>query len=65
MQLAIEGMTCAHCVAHVKAALEAVPGVQRVTVDLATGQATIEGEVTFEALARAVAEEGYTARRQA
>ncbi len=65
MQLTIEGMTCPHCVSHVKAALEAVPGVQRVEVDLKTGQATVEGDVTFEALARAVAEEGYTARRQA
>lgn len=62
IHLAIEGMTCGHCVAHVKAALEAVPGVVRAEVELKPGAARVEGAVAAEALCAAVAEEGYTAR---
>jgi Cu+-exporting ATPase len=59
--ISIEGMTCAHCVAHVKKALEAIPGVQA-NVVLEDNQAyvTMENEVADEALKKAVEEEGYT-----
>ncbi len=62
IRLALDGMTCGHCVAHVKAALEGVPGVVRAEVDLGTGTAQVEGRASVEALCAAVAEEGYTAR---
>ncbi len=61
MKLKIEGMTCGHCVAGVKKALEAVPGVKAARVELASGEAEIEGEASLEALLEAVREEGYTA----
>ena len=57
----IEGMMCAHCEAHVKQALEAIPGVEKAAVSHVTGLA----EVTFSApvddavLRAAIEEEGY------
>jgi copper chaperone len=60
--LEIEGMTCMHCVAAVKKALEAVPGVERVEVSLDAGRAEVEGEADPQALVEAVKAEGYTAR---
>ncbi len=62
LHLTIEGMTCGHCVANVKAALEAVSGVTRADVDLKPGKARVEGTASVQALCAAVAEEGYTAR---
>lgn len=35
------GMTCAHCVGFVTQELEALPGVEAVTVDLATGMVAL------------------------
>ncbi len=54
----IQGMMCAHCVAHVEKALNALPGV-KATVDLAAGTAVVEGDVTDEAIRTAVTEAGY------
>ena len=51
-QLAIDGMTCASCVARVERALRKVPGVQEVSVNLATEQAVVqlaEGAATASA----------------
>ena len=62
MDLAIGGMTCASCVAHVQRALSKVPGVVEANVNLATEKATIAfvpgrvGLVEFEA---AVSRAGY------
>lgn len=39
--LPIQGMTCAHCAAHVESALGKLPGVSNVTVDLNTNQASL------------------------
>ncbi len=65
--LAIDGMTCASCVARVEKALLAVPGVASATVNLATERAPISasGTVTDRDLVAAVAAAGYEARRQA
>ena len=43
VDLAIEGMTCASCVARVERALTAVPGVASASVNLATERATVTG----------------------
>jgi copper chaperone len=62
LNLKIDGMTCGHCVMHVKQALAAVPGVEGpVEVSLNPGQATVGGSPDISALLAAVAEEGYTA----
>ncbi|TFW05579.1 heavy-metal-associated domain-containing protein, partial [Oxalobacteraceae bacterium OM1] len=57
----VEGMTCASCVARVEKALEAVPGVQSASVNLATEKAAVS--VTpgtgLAPLAAAVEKAGY------
>lgn len=62
--LAIEGMTCASCVSKVEKALNAVPGVTRASVNLATERAHVElaGQVSLSDLIKAVGTAGYEAR---
>ena len=57
--LTIEGMMCAHCAAHVEKALNALDGVDSVTVDLAGKTAVVTGDVSDEALKKAVSDAGY------
>lgn len=61
-KLNIEGMTCGHCQASVKNALESVTGVTQAAVDLTAGTAEVEGDADVRALILAVEEEGYRAR---
>ena len=71
-QLAIDGMTCASCVARVERALRKVPGVQEVAVNLATEQAVVQlteaaardaagAQAAEDALCEAVRRAGYAA----
>jgi copper chaperone len=63
IELKIKGMTCAHCVAAVRDALAAVPGVERVAVvELESGRAVVEGDPDPAALLSAIAGAGYQAR---
>lgn len=55
----IEGMSCGHCVRHVKEALEELKGVSKVEVDLASKTATIEGDVTDAEIKAAIEDAGY------
>lgn len=55
----IEGMTCNHCVAHVKEALEGINGVNVLEVSLDNKKAVIETEVENNILIDAIEEEGY------
>ena len=50
VDLAIEGMTCASCVARVERALLSVPGVTSAAVNLATERATVTGSADLAAL---------------
>ena len=54
----IEGMMCQNCVKHATNALNALPGVTA-TVDLDTKSATVTGDVTDEAIRKAIADAGY------
>lgn len=63
IRLKIEGMTCGHCVQHVKTALLGVPGVQGAEVDLKGGSAQVTGQADPSALIAAVEEEGFQASR--
>jgi copper chaperone len=38
----IKGMSCQHCVGSVKKALESIPGISQVNVDLEAAKATFE-----------------------
>ncbi len=59
--ITIEGMTCAHCTGRVQKALEALEGVNAVTMSLEDKTASVElaGEVADETLTQAVADAGY------
>ncbi len=64
-RLAIEGMTCASCVARVEKALSAVPGVVSAQVNLASEGAEVvrlAGAASDAALVEAVEAAGYGAR---
>jgi len=63
IDLKVEGMTCASCVARVEKALRKVPGVEEASVNLATEIATIQADpaVTEAALA-AIRKAGYEAK---
>jgi copper chaperone len=59
--IAVEGMTCGHCVAAVQTEVGKVEGVTGVAVDLTSGQVTVvaDGTPDPEALRAAVEEAGY------
>ena len=62
--LAIQGMTCNHCVMRVQKALAAVPGVHKAVVTLEPGQAKVEYDdsaATADAMTAAVGQAGYGA----
>src|SRR5260221_660075 len=61
--LQVSGMTCASCVRRVEKALQAVPGVQAASVNLATEKATVQAlpNVAPAALKAALDKAGYPA----
>ena len=65
LDLSVGGMTCASCVMRVERALKSVPGVQDVSVNLATESARVvatEGEDIGARLRRAIRTAGYEPR---
>ena len=55
----VGGMACGGCVASVERALNALAGVESVKVDLATGVATVIGDVTDDAVVGAIENTGF------
>ncbi|SDS35627.1 Au+-exporting ATPase [Halopseudomonas litoralis] len=62
IELTIEGMTCASCVARVERALKAVPGVLEARVNLATERVTVHGSAAADTLVAAIKNAGYSAQ---
>jgi copper chaperone CopZ len=62
-QLKISGMSCGHCVSHVKSALEGVEGVSEADVSLENdaAQVTLSDDVVDGDLIAAVEAAGYQA----
>lgn len=60
-KILVEGMSCGHCVNHVKEALVELKGVTNADVDLTSKTAVIETseEVTDEAIKFAIDDAGY------
>ncbi|MCU7844656.1 MAG: heavy metal translocating P-type ATPase [Candidatus Thiodiazotropha sp. (ex Monitilora ramsayi)] len=58
--LAIEGMSCGHCVASVEKAVSALPGVASVSVSLESSRAEVTGGLPHAAI-EAIREAGYQA----
>jgi P-type Cu+ transporter len=64
LTLDVRGMTCASCVAHVEGAIQELPGVENVVVNLGLGTARVNyipGVVSAAAMKLAVREVGYEA----
>jgi len=55
----IKGMSCQHCVASVQQALEAIPGISNIAVDLGNNQATYDGEPNTDAVKEAITKIGF------
>lgn len=60
--LTVEGMSCAHCVKAVTAAIQAQDPQAKVVVDLAGGTVRVATTLPRDALAIAVEEEGYAVK---
>jgi copper chaperone len=58
-KILIEGMSCQHCVGHVKEALEGLDKVTSVDVSLENNWAIVETTNTDDELKEAIEEEGY------
>jgi len=62
VELKVEGMSCEHCVARVKKALEGIEGVRLAHVTLEPGRAVVEGEALDpETLSAVIEDTGYAA----
>lgn len=66
LNLSIEGMTCASCVARVEKAIARVPGVEEVAVNLATEAATVTARDpgAAPAVVQAIVDAGYAVGHQ-
>jgi len=56
--VAVEGMTCQHCVRAVFTALAAVPGIDRAEVSIGSARVEHDGSVTVEQIRGAIAVAG-------
>ena len=55
----IKGMTCQHCVASTKEALEKIPGINDVKVDLDKGEASYSGDIDQKQVKDAIEKIGF------
>jgi len=55
----IKGMSCQHCVASTKEALEKIPEINDVQVDLDKGEATFSGDVAPDKVKEAISKIGF------
>lgn len=55
----IKGMSCQHCVAATTKALNALPGISKVQVDLQKGEASYEGSIDVETVKAAIQKIGF------
>jgi copper chaperone len=62
VELAVGSMSCGHCVRAVERAVLARDASAKVTVDLARGVVRVEGVLTRDAAAEAIAAAGYEIR---
>jgi copper chaperone len=60
-EIKVKGMSCGHCAAAVTKALQSLPGVSQVEVDLASGRVSYQSPapVPSEELARVIKAAGY------
>lgn len=58
-ELQVKGMSCQHCVEAVTQALQARDADAQVSVDLPQGKVSVRTQLSREAAAAAIADEGY------
>ncbi|MDP2033636.1 MAG: cation transporter [Polaromonas sp.] len=56
----VQGMTCGHCERAVTQAVKTLDPQATVNIDRATGKVDVDSSQPREAIAAAIAEEGYT-----
>ena len=56
----VQGMTCGHCERAVTQAVQHIDPNAQVSINRASGQVDVDSTAPREALAAAIAEEGYT-----
>lgn len=61
MKFMVENMKCSGCSSAVQKKLEALAGVEHVSVDLATKTAEVQGELEAELIIETLTEAGYPA----
>ena len=57
--LNVKGMTCGHCERTVTEAIQSVDPDAQIKIDRASGQVEVQTTESIEAIAKAIAEEGY------
>ena len=64
INLTVSGMTCGACVKHVEKAINSIVGVEKVEVDLTSGEVRVEGNVSqhVKEMIAALEEDGYPAK---
>ncbi|MCJ8170739.1 heavy-metal-associated domain-containing protein [Atopomonas sediminilitoris] len=58
-QFSVKGMTCAHCVSAIKAAIQTQDAEAKVQVDLDAGEVQVESMLSEAVLKALVTEAGY------
>ena len=61
IKLQIDGMTCSHCVAAVKQAIESVPGAKAEKVEIGSASVTANDPAPIDAIKLAIEDAGYFA----
>ena len=56
----VKGMSCGHCKAMVEKNLSKLPGVESVTVDLASGETVIQGNADQAAIREVIEDLGFS-----
>ncbi len=56
----IKGMSCQHCAASVQKALEALPGLSQIQVNVEKGEASFTGQADADILKKAIDGIGFT-----
>ena len=61
LEVQVEGMTCQHCVQAVRTSIDALGGIDQISIDLATGNVQLEGaSIDQAAVEQAVHDAGYS-----
>lgn len=57
--ITIKGMSCQHCVKSTKEALEKLPGIDNVEVNLDKGEASFNGDIEHQLVKEAIEKIGF------